>query len=65
MTIADHLPRPIGGRLLRLLVRIGETSVPAERARYAERLFAMSDAELAGRGLSRKGIIRHAFRGHF
>ena len=67
MTIADHLPKftGFGDRLLGLLVRIGEASGPAERARYADRLFAMSDAELAKRGLTRDGIIRHAFRGYF
>ena len=67
MTTADHLPQSasLGDRLLRLLVRIGEASGPGQRARYADRLFAMSDAELADRGLARDGIIRHAFRGYF
>lgn len=66
MTTVDHLPQPLGlgDRLLRLLVRIGEASGPGQRARYANRLFEMSDADLAQRGLTRDGVIRHAFRGY-
>lgn len=40
-------------------------SIGARCAREAERLSAMSDAELARRGLRRDQIIRHAFGPYF
>jgi len=48
------------------ITAIGETianaSQAARCAREAERLFALSDLELARRGLARDQIIQHAFR---
>ena len=42
--------------------RIAETSDLARCAHEAERLSALSDAELARRGIDREQIIQHAFR---
>lgn len=52
----------IGDRLLRILVAIGERSGPARAARKAERLFALSEAELATLGLRREDVVEHAFK---
>ena len=51
------------GAFLRGVARgIAETSDLARCARQAERLSALSDAELARRGIDRGQIIQHAFR---
>lgn len=42
------------------LVRLSESNI---RVRELERFNAMSDAELAQRGMSRDDIVRHVFRG--
>ncbi len=59
------LPRPFLGRLgetLRSVVAaFANASTGMACAREAERLFAMSDAELARRGLTRDRVIPHAF----
>ena len=52
----------LGARLKAVLVAIGEASRPARCAREAEALSQLSDPELAHRGLTRDGIVRHAFR---
>ncbi|WP_146586497.1 DUF1127 domain-containing protein [Puniceibacterium confluentis] len=44
------------------LVRIAESN---GRMKAVERLNAMSDAELAARGLQREDIVRHVFRDMF
>jgi hypothetical protein len=41
---------------------LAETGDLARCRREAERLFALSDEELARRGLSRDRVINHAFR---
>lgn len=51
----------LGDRLARLAVRLVENSELNRRAEVAQRLSALSDAELARRGLRREDILRHAF----
>lgn len=51
-----------GTALSRLFDTLAGASAAARCAREAERLFALSDAELARRGLTRDQIIHHAFR---
>jgi len=55
-----------GSGLRRVLRAIGkvlvDTSTVARCAREAERLSALSDAELAGMGLTRDRVVQHAFR---
>ncbi|MCB1333219.1 MAG: DUF1127 domain-containing protein [Roseivivax sp.] len=46
-------------KLGRKLVSLGENH---PRLRQMERLMALSDAELAARGLTREGIARHVFK---
>ncbi|MGY9046200.1 hypothetical protein P775_25715 [Puniceibacterium antarcticum] len=48
--------------ILNFLVRIAESN---GRMKAVERLNAMSDAELAARGLQREDIVRHVFRDMF
>lgn len=43
---------------------LADASHGARCAREAERLFALSDAELAKRGLRRDQVITHAFRSY-
>ena len=54
--------RRFGQGLGAMLETIGRASQGARCAEYAQRLQAMSDAELAARGIRREDIIRHAFR---
>lgn len=66
--VPDTLPeaRPRRGLLSRLsrgFEAIIEGSAGAQRARFALELQALSDAELAARGLKREDIVAHAFRG--
>ncbi|SDY17856.1 DUF1127 domain-containing protein [Citreimonas salinaria] len=49
----------LGNRILSFLTAIAESN---SRMREAERLNAMSDAELARIGLKREDIARHVFR---
>lgn len=46
----------------RLMTRITNLSAAARAARYAGQLAQLSDDELADRGLTRDGIVAHAFR---
>ncbi len=46
-------------RIINFLVSIAESN---GRMRAVERLNAMSDQELAARGLKREDIVRHVFR---
>lgn len=59
------LPRPIFARLAESLRGaldiLAEASTGMACAREAERLFALSDEELALRGLTRDQVIPHAF----
>ncbi|SNR34700.1 hypothetical protein [Puniceibacterium sediminis] len=48
--------------IINFLVRIAESN---GRMKAVERLNAMSDAELAARGLKREEIVRHVFRDMF
>jgi hypothetical protein len=52
----------IGGWLRGMAEIAADVSVGMRCAREAERLSALSDAELARRGLARDRIIEHAFR---
>lgn len=67
-TSTIHNSRPFGSRFLEGVVgfftAIAEASGPAQCAREAERLFAMSDAELAKRGLTRDTVVQHAFKSY-
>jgi hypothetical protein len=45
------------------MTRISRSSAGYFYAREAERLFGLTDAELADMGLSRDRIVRHAFGG--
>ncbi len=45
-------------------IRMCERSHLSACAQEAVDLFALSDAELAARGLTRSTVIPHAFRGH-
>lgn len=56
-----HPGRPLAGRLMDFLVSIGQASEIGRRAAAAERLLAMSDADLANIGLSRDRVLHHAF----
>ena len=60
------LPRSFLGalahRLVDACVALAHRSPAARCAQEAERLFALSDAELAQRGLTRGRVIQHAFR---
>jgi hypothetical protein len=55
----------IGDKLAGAYMAIAETSSAARCAQEAERLFALSDEELARRGLTRDRVIQHAFRRYF
>jgi hypothetical protein len=64
---ATHIPaqNPVAAlftRVLEALVSISETN---HRVAEVERLQALSDAELAKRGLRREDIARHVFRDLF
>lgn len=48
-----------GEAILNTLVRIGEQNA---RVKEVERLSALSDAQLAQRGLRREDIVQHVFR---
>jgi hypothetical protein len=52
----------IGASVLDAFVALGRRSPAARCAEEAERLFALSDAELARKGLTRDRVIHHAFR---
>lgn len=58
--------RSVGQRIVAFLAAAGavmaDSTHGARCAREAERLFGLSDAELAKRGLTRDGIVAHAFR---
>lgn len=55
----DHERRGILGRILDVFVKIAESNHHMRRIEY---LNAMSDAELAQRGIRREEIVRHVFR---
>ncbi len=55
----------LGESLLALIEAVGSASHAGRCAREAERLFALSDAELARRGLTRDRVIPHAFGPYF
>jgi hypothetical protein len=50
-----------GAAFVRAMRRLSGGSQAARCAAEAERLFALSDAELARRGLSRDRVLSHAF----
>ena len=52
----------IGDAFVRAYVGLCKRSPAARCAQEAERLFALSDAELAKLGLTRDRVIHHAFR---
>lgn len=52
----------LGAAVARLAHALAENSTAMHCKREADRLSAMSDAELAGLGLTRDRIIAHAFR---
>lgn len=54
----------LGTALLDLMGRVGERSYLSACVREAEALFALSDTELAARGLTRRGILPHVFGGY-
>lgn len=51
----------LSAALSRFLATAADTSEAMRCAREAERLFALSDDELARRGLTRDAVISHAF----
>ena len=64
--VIAEAPRGLGARLAapfkafgRILVKIGEAN---SRFEQVQRLQRMSDEDLAARGLTRDGIVRHVFR---
>lgn len=61
---ADGLFSRIGAAIVAIYFSLSERSYLAACAAEAEALFALSDAELAARGLDRKGILPHAFGGY-
>lgn len=67
-TAASHSPSnplsAIGTRLVRFLDRIAQNSDAMACSRKAQRLMALTDAELAARGLTRDRIVEHAFAYH-
>lgn len=60
-TPSRGLLAPIADGVRRLGSVLAETSDLMRCKREAERLFAMSDADLAKRGLTRDRVINHAF----
>jgi hypothetical protein len=50
-----------GAAFIRAMQRLSSRSRIARCAAEAERLFALSDAELARRGLTRDRVLTHAF----
>ncbi len=54
----------LGDAIAGFIEAIARSSHAARCAEEAERLFALSDAELARRGLTRDRIIQHAFRAY-
>jgi len=69
-TTVDRHPSPfgrffsrIGNGMLLAFEIMAEASNGMRCAREAERLFELSDVELAKRGLTRDRIIQHAFAG--
>jgi len=70
LTLAPAAPhRPLlaglGHTLRNAVLAFGNASNGARCMREVERLSALSDGELARRGLSRDGIVRHAFAPFF
>jgi hypothetical protein len=63
-TLTTHrsLIAGIGDALVNAYVKLSRRSPAARCAEEAERLFALSDAELAKLGLTRDRVIHHAFR---
>ncbi len=71
-TIETQLPRPFLARVAAVAravgegyIRMGERSRLGACARKAGNLFALSDADLAARGLTRDKIIPHVFGGYY
>ena len=62
MTDAIYVPEARPGLLGRIWRGLGECSLGAARLRQVEALRALSDEELAARGLTREEIVHHAFR---
>lgn len=62
--IATPLLSGLWARLVTIAEVLAEASHGMRCAREAERLSQLSDAELAKRGITRDGIIQHAFRGY-
>jgi hypothetical protein len=54
----------IGSAIADFLITLAHRSPAARCAQEAERLFALSDAELARLGLTRDRVIQHAFRSY-
>lgn len=68
VNLSSDLPRSLFSPIASVARRFGrfmmETSDLMRCKREAERLFSMSDAELARRGLTRDRVIQHAFAGY-
>ena len=61
-TATSEPRQSLAQRFLDMLVRIGEAN---PRMRAMQKLAALSDEELAQRGLRRQDIINHLFPGHY
>jgi hypothetical protein len=61
---APLFPDRLGARFLAVVKAMANASHGMKCASEAERLFSLSDTELARRGITREGIIRFAFRGY-
>lgn len=68
MTVHDTIPvrgtgplAHIGSALARFFIHVSENSANARAAREAQRLFGLSDAELAKEGVARNQILHRAF----
>lgn len=61
-TLAPFRERPRFGGLARMIRGMSGASRAAGCAREAERLYGLSDADLAREGLTRDRILAHAFR---
>lgn len=53
--------KPLGARIMDWLVRVGEMSSGARAAKHYAALNALSDLELAKRGLRRDDLLDHCF----
>ena len=66
---AVHLLKTAGNSVLNMFQAVGNFFVMLaetnSRAQAVERLNAMSDAQLAARGLKREDIVRHIFKDMF